>query len=67
MSAKKADYRAMSEELENVLVTLQQDDLDVDTAMAAYAQGLKLVKELEAYLQQAENTVTKLRAEAKDE
>jgi len=66
MSAKK-DYRAMSEELESVLVTLQQDDLDVDTAMAAYAQGLKLVKELEAYLQQAENTVAKLRAEAKGE
>jgi len=38
------------------------DDLDVDAAMAAYERGLKIVAELQAYLKQAENKVTKLQA-----
>jgi len=65
--AKNTDYSSLSAELEHVLVTLQQDDLDVDTAMMAYAQGLKLVKELEAYLKNAENKVTKLRVQSESE
>ena len=67
MSARKANYSTLSAELENMLVTLQQDDLDVDTAMAAYAQGLKLVHELESYLAEAENKVTKLRVQTESE
>ena len=65
MTAKKTDYLTLSRELDSVLATLQQDNLDVDTAMAAYEQGLKLVAEIEQYLKQAENTVTKLQATAK--
>ncbi|HET6924912.1 MAG TPA: exodeoxyribonuclease VII small subunit [Candidatus Saccharimonadales bacterium] len=62
MTAKKLDYQGLSDELETVLLTLQQEDVDVDTAMAAYERGLKLVGQLEAYLSDAENTVKKLQA-----
>ncbi|HVX23954.1 MAG TPA: exodeoxyribonuclease VII small subunit [Candidatus Saccharimonadales bacterium] len=54
------DYRALSTELEELLAKLQSGDLTIDEAVPAYERGLKLVKELEAYLKTAENTVKKL-------
>ena len=60
MPAKDLDYRALSDELETILQALQQDDIDVDVAMAKYERGLELTKQLEAYLKTAENKITKL-------
>lgn len=56
----KPDYRVLSAELETLLAKLQSGDLTIDEAVPAYERGLKLVKELEAYLKTAENTVKKL-------
>jgi exodeoxyribonuclease VII small subunit len=58
----KASYQAMAAELNDILLELQEEDLDIDTAVKQYERGLELVKELEAYLKNAENTVTKLKA-----
>lgn len=63
---KEQSYQALSAELNDILLELQQEDLDVDVAIKGYERGLELVKELEAYLQEAENKVTKLKAKFGD-
>lgn len=55
-------YQALSAELSDILVELQREDLDVDTAVGHYERGLALIKELEQYLQTAENKVSRLQA-----
>jgi exodeoxyribonuclease VII small subunit len=57
---KELDYRAMSDELEAIVLALQQDDIDVDVAMQKYERGLELVSQLEKYLKTAENKIEKL-------
>lgn len=58
--AKELDYRAMSDELESIVLALQQDDIDVDVAMQKYERGLELIAQLEKYLKTAENKIEKL-------
>lgn len=60
---KKTDYKALSAELDQVLTKLQSAELDVDEAVAAYERGMEIAKELETYLKQAENKVTKIKAD----
>ena len=60
--AKKADqfdYRAKAEELEKIVAELQNPDIQIDEATKLHAAGLKLIEELEAYLNQAEVEVKK--------
>ena len=66
MSSKKTDYRALSAELDELLARLQSGELSIDEAVPAYERGLELVKQLESYLKDAEQTVTKLTAKRKD-
>lgn len=63
MAKEQADYQTMSAELEVILADLQQGELDVDEAMKKYERGLELVAALETYLENAENKVTKLKAQ----
>lgn len=60
---KKTDYKSLNEELDEVLAKLQSDDLDVDEAVGLYERGIAIIKELENYLADAENKVTKLKAD----
>jgi exodeoxyribonuclease VII small subunit len=53
------EYAAKSAELERVLAKLQDPDVEIDEATKLYDQGLKLVDEIETYLKQAENTVSR--------
>lgn len=60
--AKKNDdfnYRAKAEALEQIVAKLQSPDIEIDEATKLHTAGLKLVDELEAYLNQAEITVKK--------
>jgi exodeoxyribonuclease VII small subunit len=61
--AKEFDYPAKTAELERVVAGLQNPDVDITEATKLHAAGLKLVKELEAYLQTAEIEVRKHVAE----
>jgi exodeoxyribonuclease VII small subunit len=61
MATAKKNYQQLSEELDDVLEQLQDEDLDVDTALKLYEQGLKLVGELEGRLTAAENKVRELK------
>lgn len=60
---KKIDYQALSAELDEVMAKLQDESLDVDSALKYYERGLELVQQLEAYLETAENKVRKLKAQ----
>jgi exodeoxyribonuclease VII small subunit len=58
------DYRSKAAELEKLLGTLQDPDIQIDEATKLHAEGLKLITELETYLKQAENEVRKHVSEA---
>lgn len=60
---RKIDYKALNRELDEILVKLQADELDVDAAVELYERGIKITKEIEAYLQDAENKVSKIKAD----
>ena len=57
---KKTDYKTLQTELDAILDTIQGSTLDIDEAMKAYERGMKLIAELELYLDKAQHTVTKL-------
>jgi exodeoxyribonuclease VII small subunit len=65
MSAKppsKPGYEELRQELDAILDDLQSGTLDIDQALTKYKRGLELVKQLEKYLDSAENTVRELQA-----
>jgi exodeoxyribonuclease VII small subunit len=63
MAVPKENYQDLSQKLDDVLDKLQSEDLDVDTAISLYEQGLNLVAELEKRLETAENKVRELKAD----
>ncbi len=65
MATKKTtkSYQEKSAALEEILNKLQSDDLDIDKAIHAYEEGMRLISDLETYLSEAENTVTKIAAQ----
>ena len=56
------DYQELSAELEQIMLELTREDLDIDVALKHYERGLHLIKELETYLETAENKVHELKA-----
>ncbi|HSH18795.1 MAG TPA: exodeoxyribonuclease VII small subunit [Candidatus Saccharimonadales bacterium] len=54
-------YTELSEELDQVMADLEGGELDIDQAVKCYERGLAIVRQLEAYLKDAENKVTKLK------
>jgi exodeoxyribonuclease VII small subunit len=63
---KAKTYQELMEELDAVMLALQESDLDVDAAIEHYKTGIRLTKEIEAYLTKAENTLTELRSTASE-
>jgi exodeoxyribonuclease VII small subunit len=55
-------YKKLSDELDQVMADLERGDLDIDEAVKCYERGLKIVRQLEQYLTEAENKVTELKA-----
>lgn len=53
------DYRKKAEELERVVSALQNPDIEIDEATKLHAEGLKLVEEIEDYLNDAEIVIQK--------
>jgi exodeoxyribonuclease VII small subunit len=66
MATKKVDYRKLNDELDEILERLQSGELSIDEAVPAYERGMQLVKELEGYLQSAENRITEVQAKLQD-
>lgn len=59
---QELNYQELKSELDDIMLSLQQDDMDVDKALAQYQRGLELVQQLEGYLKQAENKITEIKA-----
>jgi exodeoxyribonuclease VII small subunit len=57
MTNPAVDYRALQNELDEVLTSLQSGDLTIDEALKAYERGQEIVAQLEKYLKQAENKI----------
>lgn len=60
--AKKSetfDYQSKAVELERIVGELQNPDIQIDEATKLHKEGLTLIGELEAYLNQAEVEVKK--------
>jgi len=53
------DYRSKADELERILLSLQSPDIEIDEATRLHGEGLKLISELDAFLNQAEIVVKK--------
>jgi len=66
MTSQKTDYRMLTAELEQLVNKLQSGELGIDEAAKAYEQGMKLVKQLETYLETAENQISELQAKQTD-
>lgn len=64
MTSKKS-YQQLKQELDAVMLWFESDEVNVDEAVAKYEQGLKLVQELETYLQTVENKIKKVQTSEK--
>jgi exodeoxyribonuclease VII small subunit len=53
------DYRKKAEELERIVLALQDPNIEVDGATKLHIAGIKLIGEIEEYLDQAEIVVKK--------
>ncbi len=60
----QASYRELSDELDEILASLQNNELDIDQATKLYEQGTKITTKLQQYLQAAENKVIKIKGDA---
>lgn len=58
----KPTYETLKTELDSIMLELQRENLDVDSALKHYQRGLELIQQLEDYLQTAENQVKELKA-----
>lgn len=56
------DYRELSNELNDILESLQTSELDIDKAISDYERGMVIVKELDRYLKSAENKINKIKS-----
>ena len=61
MSSKKTDYQALNLELDEILRTLQNGELDIEAAITSYERGQQIISELENYIKQSENKIVKLK------
>lgn len=64
MSSKKVkafNYGSSMKALEDLLDSIESDELDVDAAIAKFEEGMKLVAELETYLNTAENKIQNIK------
>lgn len=61
--AKKQTYKELSDELAEVMASLEGGELDIDEAVKCYERGLAIVRELEDHLKDAENKVTMLKTQ----
>lgn len=63
MTAKKSlNYQKARLELDQIIGKLQDGEADIDEAVKLYQRGSEIIKELQAYLKHAENTVKKVQS-----
>lgn len=58
--SKNRNYNEIKTELDQALAWFDSDALDVDEAIEKYKKAIALTDELESYLKNAQNTITRL-------
>lgn len=53
-------YKQLQQELDGVMTKLQDDELDVDTAITTYEAASKIITQLQKHLKTAENKLHKV-------
>lgn len=54
-------YQQLQKELDILMAKLQDDDLDVDTAITTYEAASKIIAELQKHLKSATNKLNKVK------
>jgi exodeoxyribonuclease VII small subunit len=54
-------YKELQTELDTLMMKLQDDELDVDTAITTYEQASKIITQLQKHLKTAENKLNKVK------
>mgnify|MGYP000871581895 FL=1 len=57
MATKEKSTTELQVELDTIIAWFESDQVDIDEAVKKYEQGLALIKELQARLVSAENTI----------
>lgn len=57
---KIINYNHLSQELDQILESIQSNQIDIDQAIKFYKRGQEIITQLQTYLKSAENKVTKL-------
>ena len=60
MSEKKIDFAKQSERLDQIVQEISSKALPLDESLKLYEEGMKIIKELEGALQEAEAKVEKV-------
>ncbi len=60
--SKAKNYQQLAKQLADILAWFERSDVDLDEAIAKYAEATELVKQIEAYLKTAANQVKKINA-----
>lgn len=50
MTKKQPTYQELKQSLDAILAKLQREDVDVDEAITLHAEGQKILKQLDTYL-----------------
>ena len=59
MPKKPIDYKKLQAELEAIVAELQSGDLAIDEAMKQHDRAQEIIKQLEQFLDEAEQKITK--------
>ncbi len=60
MSSKKNNFESQLKELEEIVTNLENGDIPLEKALAQFQKGVKISRDLDKKLTQAEETVAKL-------
>jgi len=61
MAKTTKTYGELMSELDEVLAKLQEEGVDVDSAITQYERGIQLTRQLTDYLTKSENKLTELK------
>lgn len=60
MASKKNNFESQLKELEEIVTNLENGDIPLEKALAQFQKGVKISRDLDKKLTQAEETVAKL-------
>lgn len=66
MASKKIDYKVLCQQLDDVIVKMQDDTTSVDEMLQLYEEGIRLTRELEDHLQEADNKLKTISESARN-